>query len=137
LSSSSYIAAHIPEYPVIELYNREASADDRVYLLGTGNTFFYFDRPVIARGYYSANEVISWLRSDTTPRELTARFAALGVTYLLVHKDRLTSTLRAVLTPGQVEVWNEFSKESLVGVASAGEISLWRIRPAGTAVSSK
>ncbi len=127
LSRASYLAFEIPEYELIAYVNEKLPKNSRLYLLNTSNPFFYFDREVISRGYYSANELVSWLRAGKTPQEIQAAFHELQVTHLFVHSRRLQDILVATLTADQLATWNEFSKTYLSGVVTSGDFSLWRV----------
>jgi hypothetical protein len=127
LPRENYLAFEIPEYELIAYVNEKLPKDARLYLLNTSNPFFYFDREVFSRGYYSANEVVSWLRMGKTPHEIQAAFQELKVSHLFVHSKRLQEILAATLTAEQLATWNEVCRVSLKGIVTSGDFSLWQV----------
>jgi hypothetical protein len=123
-----YLSRRLSDYPLIRYTNAHLTPDDRVYLLGTPNRFFFFDRSVLSRGYYSMNEIISWIRTGSQPDQLARRFGDLQVTHLFVGTDRLKELLATLLTPSQGEIWNAFSSQHLELVHVESGYSLWKIR---------
>lgn len=128
LDRERYLRTKIPEYPAIDYVNSKLGHADRVYLISTGNPFFYFDRPVISRGYFSSNEVLSWLRSDLSSGAIKEKFANLGVTHVLVNADRFLELMRPMLTPEQGKVWNQFSEGHLELLFDQRGYSVWRLK---------
>lgn len=128
LDRTNYLRQEIAEYPVIEYANAVLGDKEQVYLITTGNSFYYFDRPVLSRGYYSANEMISWLRSGKSAGEIRQSLSNLGVTHLMVNSERLLALMAPLLTPEQGQVWNTFSKDSLELIFNSRGYSLWRIK---------
>jgi hypothetical protein len=128
VAETQYLMIRLADYGLIQYTNTHLAPTDRAYLVGTPNRFFLFDRPILSRGYYSANEIISWVRSGSQPDEIAQRLADLNVTHLFVGTDRLKELFAQLLTPQQGEVWNTFSREHLELVHVGGAYSLWRLR---------
>jgi len=127
ISSEQYLTHALPEYPLIQFINRELSPESKIYLIGTRNPFYYFNRSVLSRGYFSANEVIGWLRTGRSPSQISDAFHAIGISHLMVNTGKVQQLLRESLTSEELARWNEFCQRYLEGVAESQEFSLWKL----------
>jgi hypothetical protein len=130
VSEDGYLATRIPEYPLIKYVNTTLPASSTVYLVGTLNAFYLYDRQVRSAGYYSTIEVIDWVKRSDTPRMIFDALVARSITHLLVNDARFAESMYERLTLGERQRWNAFGDEYLKGVASVRGYSLWEvIRP--------
>lgn len=126
-SREEYLARQLDEYPLIQLVNAELPADACVYLMYTGNRFFYYDRSV--RGaYFSDAPVAQWLSAGSDDRGLVDHFRELGVTHIAMHNRRIRDVLDGKLSADEKRVWTNFVQRDLELLRQTGPFSLWRIR---------
>lgn len=125
ITREQYLTEQVSEYGLISEVNRKLTHENTIYLLATGNKFYYFDIPVLSRGYFSMTELVAWLRSDT---DILIQMQKLGVTHIFTHTGRLQSSLLDLQEREEREKWNAFSREHLEPVFGYGEYSLWKIK---------
>ncbi len=103
---SDYLHSHLSEFRVAEAVNEKLPPQAVVYLLFTGNRYFYYDRAV--RGaYFSAAPIVASLKRDPSPASLLAEFKQMGVTHLAVHNRRTLEALKG-LAPSEKAAWSQF-----------------------------
>ncbi|RIL11668.1 MAG: hypothetical protein DCC75_01900 [Proteobacteria bacterium] len=135
ISREAYLQSYTPEFETIRFINSNLPEDSRIYLLFTGNRFYYYDRPVISAGHQSGNQIIAWLRSGQDEAALRNSFGALGATHLLAHSARTIETFRGSLTEQELAVWSRFATTYLAPVGSHIGYELSEVRPPGAAAS--
>lgn len=128
LSRQQYLTNYIPEYPMIKFINSYPTGDLYTYLLNTGNKFYYYDRPVISGGYYSARTLLTWLKNSADPQTLAKDMLDRRVGYLLVHTQRTAKLLESILKGEERAFWNTFQNEYLDLIHYDAHFSFWRVR---------
>lgn len=127
-SKEAYLSSHLAEYPIIRYINSNTAADSRIYLLFTGNRFYYFNRPLITAGYMSGNAIISWTKACADATCLAEKFHQSGANYLLAHANRTASTFGAALSDKEKAIWNSFQSGQGEIVYSANGYVLWKLK---------
>jgi hypothetical protein len=123
----AYLAAHIAEYPMIEYVNTHVPDASTVYLLNTGNRFYYYHKKVFSSGHFSSSQLLRWIRNSSTEEYLAMEFKNRGIDYLLTNTALTQETLRDMLSAEQRDVWNRFQSRYLQPLHAEREFSLWRI----------
>jgi len=136
-SKESYLSSRISEFETIEYVNAELPADARVYLLFTGNRFYYYERDV--RGaYFSAKPIQEYLLSSESKAlgvsdvaaALAERFNRDGITHLAIHNRRIHGVLGDSLDKQGKAVWNSFLGEQLQLVHQGRFVGIWKLKVA-------
>ncbi|MCB0325538.1 MAG: hypothetical protein KDD69_18280, partial [Bdellovibrionales bacterium] len=133
---AEYLAEQLSEYRLAAWIARQLPKDARVYLLFTGNRYYYYQQEV--RGaYFSAQPIQSFfaehreqqdLSSQLLAEGLAARFAADGMTHLAIHNRRLLEVLGATLTAKEKAAWTLFLQTQLSPLGQFEGATLWRLR---------
>ncbi len=113
LERSSYLSRYLPDYPLTEIVNRRLDDQVLVYLLFTGNRFYYYDRKVRSAGYRSERELLLWLEESRSPEELAKKIASQGITHFLYNHERMQSTLNLALRDDKKQLWMDFQSKYL------------------------
>lgn len=133
LSRQQYLEAQIAEFPIIEWANANLPQDACIYLLYTGNQFYYYDRQVRSNGHYSGNQLLRWISDVHDARALAREFTVSGVNYLLAHADRtrdaIESYFRSRDMPEKLGIWNSFQSRFLESVYESRGFGIWKIHP--------
>jgi hypothetical protein len=127
--TEEYLAEHITEYALITRVNEKTTSDraGRIYLLGTGNRFFYFKNPTIGSHRSEQYLLEAFLKSDT-PQGLVEWFKARGVHFILVNRVKADLLLATALTEDQKAIWQRFIIEGLTEKFSQGDYSFFALR---------
>jgi len=126
-SKQEYLRSHVDEFRMIEYINQNLPAEALTYLLFTGNRFYYYNRPVISGGHFSASLVFDWIKKSATAGELLEYFKKRGIQYLMAHAARAKDSFQTNLNEREKQLWNEFAKEHLNLIHNADGYLLWRI----------
>lgn len=126
--SDEYLARHVTEYRIARYVNTHLPEDALVYLLFTGNRFYFYDRAVISGGYLSGSEIMGWIQNTTSPERLASEFAARRITHLVIHERRLQEAFSARLDAAQQERWDTFATNRLTRLHAEGPYSLWKVQ---------
>lgn len=112
--ADSYLGRFLFEYELIKKVNTEVSRfqNPKIYLLGTGNRFFYYEVPVVG-GHFSERDLLAGIKTSKTVEELINWARRQGFTHLLVHRDRATALLIAQMSQSEIELWQEFITKKL------------------------
>ena len=122
-----YLMSHLEEYPAIAYINSKLPRETTVYLLFTGNRFYYYRRPVITSGYASGNAFISWARTCPDAECLAQEIRSRGATYILTHWPRTSGIMESSLEGKAKTVWYTFLDQYIETVLYANNHALWRI----------
>jgi len=128
-SPDSYLGRFLFEYDLIKKVNVEVAknSNPKIYLLGTGNRFFYYSVPVVG-GHFSERDLLVGIRQSKTVDDLANWAKAQGYTHLLVHRDRATALLISSMTQEQIKLWQEFITKKLSPRISFRGYSLLEIK---------
>ena len=118
-----YLRRHLGEYRVAETVNAKLPADAVVYLLFTGNRYFYYDRAV--RGaYFSAAPILTALKQHHSASAIAATFQSMGVTHFAIHSRRTLEALQT-LEPTDRAVWSQFVQKHLRTIEETRGVGLY------------
>lgn len=134
ISETEYLRSRIPEYPLIEYVNQELGQDQLIYLLLTGNKFYYYRVPVISGGHFSQNTILRWIRFSSDVESLFREFRERSITHILLHNQRTIEAFEQVLNDQEKLRWNDFEKGFLTQVYADRGFSLWKIESKKSAV---
>lgn len=81
-----------PAYAAVHFANASLAPEAKVLLVGDARGF-YLKRDYLASTIFDENPLITWLRSSRTPDEVAARFAAAGVTHMLLNKAEYSALI--------------------------------------------
>ncbi len=130
-TKEEYLKKHVADYDLINFINKNTPSDSAIYLLYTGNRFYYFDRKTISAGYMSGNMIISWLKSCPSEICLLLKLKEQGATHIMAHGPRTQRALSEALTPDEALVWNAFQKNLVEPLySSPNGYVLWRLKQA-------
>ncbi len=119
-TTSEYLERRIPEYRLTQSVSRQIAPSNQVYLVLTGNRFFYLPFRAQSAGYLSGPELLDWIERDTVDSELKQRNSR----FLLVN-IRLFESLRDPNAPFSHE---ELLTERLTRIASDGDLVLFKTK---------
>ena len=123
----TFLQRRLSEYDVARFVNLALPADATVYLLFTGNRYFYYDRQV--RGsYFSQQPIVEWLTENPDAAHLAEKFRESGITHLAIHTRRTWESLNVSLTEPQKAAWSDFAKRYLQLLSQTGTQTVWQIR---------
>lgn len=126
-TKAEYLSAAIPEFPAILYVNKTVPDGVSVYLLNTGNRFYYYDKPVFSSGHFSATQLLRWTKNVSNGEFLASEFKNRGIGFLLVNTALTQRTLRDMLTADELVVWNQFQDAHLKLRYAERGFSLWEI----------
>lgn len=127
LSKREYLLQSMDEYRLTEYVNQNLPDNSYVYLLLTGNRFYYYDKRVISGGYFSANKLIEWLKISGSAEFLAKELKSRGIGYILAHTERTQETLKSLLNEEETIIWNRFQSNYMKPLQAANGYSLWQI----------
>ncbi len=129
-TQESYLSTKLSEYDLIKKVNEQTVENqaDRIYLLGTGNRFFYFINPVIS-SHYSQKYLLEGMSQVDSNKLLAEWFIKRGVRFLLVNRVRADTLLSSSLSDDQKVIWQQFITENMVERVKFGAYSLFYITP--------
>ena len=127
-NEDDFFASKVSEYSFAKYANNDLPAEGVLYLLFTGNRFYYYDRAVRSGGHYASNEIIRWLHASEDRETFREQFAQHNIRYLGIHVRRLQQNLQSVLPKREAELWNAFQRESLKLIYYTGPYTLWEIQ---------
>ena len=112
---------------VINAANRDLPKDAVLYLLFTGNRYYYYERGV--RGsYFSQQPIVQWFREKRSADYIAQKFGELGVTHLAIHNRRTKDSLSNSLDDNEKYSWTKFVKEHLELVFQSEPYSIWKLK---------
>ena len=127
-SRETYLQRRVDEYNTARFVNLSLPEDAVVYLLFTGNRYYFYDRDV--RGsYFSQQPIVRCLSEEATAEHLATCFRELGTTHIAIHLNRTKQTLDISLNDEQKNAWTEFVKKYLELVYKDRFQTVWKIRP--------
>ena len=118
----------MPDWALINFVNTELPKSSKVYLVLTGNAFYYFNTEVRSAGHFSASEIIAWTNAAGTAAELKEQLASRDLTHIAAHVVRLTETLTVSLAPEKALLWNNFVQQELEQTWTDGRFVVWKLR---------
>lgn len=124
----AYLRENVDEYALAEYVNSHLDKDSHLYLLYTGDRYYYYERSVVSAGYHSGNQMIAWIKSVSKADQLKNELHIRGIDYLVVHGPRLTVALNQTLDNEGKQIWNSFVSESLEPVYNLKNYTLFKIR---------
>lgn len=127
VTREDYLNAHIPEFPLITYINKELPKGATIYILGTGNRYYYYQPNTFSGGHFSASYIVAWLRESATIEALLARIKEYKIEYLLANIEITNKTLNDVLDDRAKTLWNEFVKTHLQLLDGARGFALWKV----------
>ncbi|GEM_PF-2420528 len=129
----AYLDDHLIEYPAIRFINEQLSTNPnaKIYLLSTGNRFFYFDVPVIG-GHFSERTIIKMIRDAGKASDIKQELIAQGVTHLFLHRARTESTFSSALNEKETNLWQEFVLTQIEERLSSSGYSFYEIKSHST-----
>jgi len=127
-SAENYLSERLDEYESIKYVNSSLPRDAKIYLLFTGNRFFYYERNV--RGsYFSQMEISAWLKASPTSAHLREKFRELGITHLAIQNSRTKASFQDSLDSAGKAAWTEFVSSELELLTDTGRgQTVWRLR---------
>ncbi|RMG39683.1 MAG: hypothetical protein D6719_12760 [Candidatus Dadabacteria bacterium] len=126
-AKSEYLKRTIPEYGMIEYINNNLPEDSVVYLLYTGNKFYYYHRNVISGGHFSANWLLRRIKHARSADDLARDLRRRGVTHLMAHLERTRRGFEEILSDEDKLIWNEFIRDYARPIYADNGFGLWEI----------
>lgn len=117
---SAYLARMLPEYRFIESVAARIDKQDGVYLVLTGNRFFYLPFKARSGGYLSGPELLEWLMNDRAEAELERR----NCTYVLMNR-RLFERL---IPPEEIQTVTDRLNRAFTSIATDKDLVLLKVR---------
>ena len=118
----------ISEYPMIERVN-SLPQESKVFLLLTGNRFYYYKVPVFSGGHSSAHPILKLLKQTGSLKFLRQEFRHQGITHIVAHVPRTLDVFSSSLSEPEKELWDTFQTTYLKVIAQDGLLVLWEILP--------
>ena len=118
---------------MIEWVNQNLDSTATIYLLYTGNRFYYYQRQVVSGGYNSERYLLSWIKSASSATALANQLRQSGITHIIEHRSRTAQALPDLLTAEEKIVWAEFSEKNLSLIHESGPLALFAINLQATA----
>lgn len=134
ISGEEYLSKTVPDYLLADWANKNLLKSDRIQLVLTPNSFYYYEVPVVSAGYFSAAPLIEALVGAENTQDVTRYFSERYVSHIALTNALTNQYLTANLTPNQAVLWNTFQKEALELQTVIGPFSVWKI---DTGVSPK
>jgi len=126
-SRETYLQRRVDEYNTARFVNMGLPDDAVVYLLFTGNRYYFYDRQV--RGsYFSQQPIVRCLAEKAAADHLADCFRQLSATHIALHLLRTNKTLDISLNDEQKRAWTEFVKKYLELVYRDRSQTVWKIR---------
>ncbi len=110
ISREEYLDKRIGEYPAIRFINNNIPKSATVYLLFTGNKYYYY-RSSVKGGYLSGDLIRNWVNVSGSADEITEKFRSEGISYLLYHVMRTENVFSSSFSNEELRRWNEFLTE--------------------------
>ena len=123
-SRIDYLRNTLGEYQLIEAVNSLAPDISRLYLLYTGNRFYYYTPKVVSGGYNSEVMLIRLLRTSSDTLSLIEKLKAERISHFVIHAERLNDTLPALLSDQENAVWHDFVSNHLLRLKQIGPFSI-------------
>lgn len=123
VSRDSYIAARLPEYPLIVHINEQLAREDVVLGLFLGQRRYYFDREVILKD----GLLKKYLHGDPAPEVIASRLHQTGISHLMVRWDLFLSWMQRELNPEERRLLEVFWKYKIHKVAESGGFYLFAV----------
>lgn len=112
-TAQEYLADRSTEYVVINWINANIPHNEIVYLLYTGNKFYWFDGAVRSGGYYSGDEVARLVKSSKDSESLYRELKIRGIRHLMTNDQRLIAGFKGLLSNEELAVWDSFVEKHL------------------------
>lgn len=125
-SKDDYLRQRLDDYAMIEYLNINIPKSSSIYLILTGNRFYYID-PQVRSSYNSGAEISALVKHSSTPEDIHDRLRHWGIDYIMAHARRTIDNLNANLTDLEKERWREFAEHYLVEVHRAYPNILYKI----------
>lgn len=122
-----YLAKHVADYTAIQYVNAHVSREETVYLLLTGNRFFYYEPRVYSGGHFSWSYLVHWLKSANSAEDFKKQLEYRDIGYILLNTEQTKEKLQVLLTPEEAKLWNAFQATSLIPQAQIGPYSFWKV----------
>jgi hypothetical protein len=128
-TETSYLKRNIIEYDLIENVNHllQDYPDARIYLLGTGNRFFYFKNNVVG-GHFSEAQLVEMIKGKNSMGSVVEAIKKEGITHFLVHKERASTLLSLALNEEESKVWQEYISGHLHEILAKDGYSLLEVK---------
>ncbi len=128
-SNEIYLSEQILEYEVITKVNEKTTSNrpGKIYLLATGNRFFYFKNPTVS-SHRSEQYLLEAFLKANTAAALSEWFRSRGVYFILVNRIKADALLSTALNDSQKSIWQEFLTDHLSETMSQGDYSLFAIK---------
>jgi hypothetical protein len=138
-SKDNYLKKHLSEYSLASYANQRIPKDAKMYLLLTGNRYYYYDREV--RGeYFSERPLVQILKQSSKPlskeeseveykaNKLAEWMEFNGYDYLAIHNLRASKIFLdlEMLTLQEQEAWSLFVKKHLIMQWHDKIYSVWK-----------
>lgn len=107
-SKEDYLLKHLSEYSMIQYINSNISKDAQIYLLYSGNRYYYYNCSVRG-GYFSGEKIIQWIQQSASPTELAEKFFQEGYSHLMLHVGRTKRDFTALLNAEEQQRWADFA----------------------------
>lgn len=133
-SAEEYLNSRLSEYETIRYVNTELPRDSRVYLMFTGNRFYYYE-PEVQGAYFSAEILqrffaqprVSGLGVEEGAAALAAHFRSAGISHLAIHNRRTQQVLSSLLGEKERGVWGLFLRHHAEQLVQQRFVSVWKI----------
>jgi hypothetical protein len=117
---SAYLARMLPEYRFIESVAARIDKHDGVYLVLTGNRFFYLPFKARSGGYLSGPEFLAWLMNDRAEAELKQR----NCTYVLMNRK----LFERLIPPKDTGTVTDRLNRAFTSIATDKDLVLLKVR---------
>ncbi len=134
-SPKEYLQNHLSEYSMIEFINTHISKTKRIYLLYTGNRYYYYDVPVRG-GYFSGDKVLNWIHAASSAKDIYEKFQSEGITHLMLHGRRTADVFKDLLNEKEQILWMKFIVEHTSVIHKDKGYSLLELNPTSEKKSS-
>ncbi len=126
--SDSYLRERYVEYSTIEWINKNIPPSQTVYLLYTGNKFYWFNGQVRSGGYYSGDEFARLIKNSGTSEDIYREIHLRGIFHLMTNDLRLITGFKGLLNPEELARWDQFVDSHLALEFNDRGYSVWRIK---------
>lgn len=127
-SATEYLGTHYPEYAVIQWINQNIPKEEIVYLLYTGNKFFWFEGAVRSGGYYSGDETARIVKDSRTHEDLYRELKIRGIKHFMTNDQRLIAGFKGLLSTEELRVWDMFVEAHLTLAFNDRGYSVWTLK---------
>lgn len=126
-SKEDYLRYHLSEYSMIQYINSNISKDAQIYLLYSGNRYYYYN--CSARGgYFSGEKIIQWIQHSASPTDLAEKFFQEGYSHIMLHVGRAKGDFTTLLNVAEQQRWTDFANTYTELLRQEGNYALLKLK---------